>query len=228
MFDNIIIIDYRSTDRSLEICKEICPECKIITTRNEFFDIKTIDPEVMDIENELEGIKIVLNVTEFLICKVPVQSIFTENEQHSFSISSYGPYSENEYTDIRNDNELMQSLLNDDVGFHLESSRGVRQIHNFQNGNYTTGRHSTENPTTPTDDLYIIWFGFFPFNSETIKRKLQIKNNIPDSNKYGGFGSQHFLLEEEMISKNKENVKIGVPLKDINPELYEIIKSKYA
>ena len=37
MFDELIVVDYNSTDKSMEICKRICPECKIITTRNKCF-----------------------------------------------------------------------------------------------------------------------------------------------------------------------------------------------
>jgi hypothetical protein len=45
MFDDIIIVDYNSTDKSLDICKLICPRCKIIKTRNKFFDAEDIDKE---------------------------------------------------------------------------------------------------------------------------------------------------------------------------------------
>ncbi len=63
MFDEIIVVDYNSTDKSIEICKNICPNCKIIKTRNSHFDAVQIDLEFMDIENDIEGIKIVLNTT---------------------------------------------------------------------------------------------------------------------------------------------------------------------
>ena len=48
MFDNIVIIDFRSTDKSMEICKRIVPNCKIITTKNKYFDAENIDKEFMD------------------------------------------------------------------------------------------------------------------------------------------------------------------------------------
>ena len=69
MFDEIIVIDYNSTDKSIEICKNICPKCKIITTVNNYFGAKEIDEEFLSIENNIEGIKIVLNTTEFLFCE---------------------------------------------------------------------------------------------------------------------------------------------------------------
>jgi hypothetical protein len=38
----------------MEICKNICPNCKIIKTRNSHFDAVQIDLEFMDIENDIE------------------------------------------------------------------------------------------------------------------------------------------------------------------------------
>ena len=99
MFDDIIIVDYRSTDNSVEICKKICPNCKIITTRNESFDAENIDKEFMDLEKDIEGIKIVLNTTEFLFCEKPIKDIFNSYEKTpvSISIMCNSPYSKKQY-----------------------------------------------------------------------------------------------------------------------------------
>ena len=50
MFDHGILIDYNSTDRSVDIIREICPTWEIIDSRNELFDAVLIDKEVEDIE----------------------------------------------------------------------------------------------------------------------------------------------------------------------------------
>jgi len=76
LFENIVIIDYNSTDNSINICKSICPNATIINSRNKKFKIFDVDQEVMDIENGIEGFKIVLNTTEFLVSKNPLQEIF--------------------------------------------------------------------------------------------------------------------------------------------------------
>ena len=108
MFDEIIVIDYNSTDKSMEICKKICPECKIIKTRNEYFDAQEIDKEFMDIENTIEGIKIVLNTTEFLFCEKSIKDLFiSHTEPISYLITAVSPYSRNSY-DINN---LMMTLF---------------------------------------------------------------------------------------------------------------------
>ena len=67
IFDHGVMIDYHSTDRSVEIIKEICPTWDIVTSRNPNFQADNIDTEVMDIERDIEGWKICLNVTEQMI-----------------------------------------------------------------------------------------------------------------------------------------------------------------
>ena len=97
MFDDIIIIDYNSTDKSIEICKNICPNCKIITTRNQYFKAIDIDTEFMDIENNIDGIKIVLNTTEFLISEISIKNLFLNNDEISYGVKMITPYSKNTY-----------------------------------------------------------------------------------------------------------------------------------
>jgi len=62
-----VMIDYHSTDRSVEIIREICPTWDIVTSRNPDFQADKIDTEVMDIEKDIDGWKICLNVTEQMI-----------------------------------------------------------------------------------------------------------------------------------------------------------------
>ena len=53
MFDDILIIDYRSNDKSIDFCKKICQNCKIITTRNDMFEAEKVDKEMMDLEIQI-------------------------------------------------------------------------------------------------------------------------------------------------------------------------------
>jgi hypothetical protein len=223
IFDHGIIIDYRSTDSSLDICKEICPTWDIITTRNESFDAENVDLEVMDIEDKISGIKICLNVTEFLFSLKPIQEYFKDGSLLSYSIKLISPYSSNLYYPDNN-HELIQNLFNADITFH--NDRYTRQLHNFKNGNYTTGRHTTKNPAITNDkELHIIWFGYHPLNELLLKRKLQIKNNIPYTDIMKGYSSQHMYNMEDMLAVNADKVSCGMRLKDINPSLYEILTS---
>ena len=225
MFDELIIIDYNSTDKSIEICKNICPNCKIIKTRNQYFDAIEIDKEFMDIENTIEGIKIVLNTTEFIFCEKPIKDLFNNNKNPiSYSINAISPYSINNY-DINNNYDLFKNLLNKDVLNH--NDRGVRQLHNYNNGNYTAGRHSTKNNTIQTNEAHIIWFGYYPLNEKLLKRKLQIQQNIPQRDKDAGFGFQHLFDKNKMLTINNDKATSGIPFEIINKKLYDLLNEKY-
>jgi hypothetical protein len=223
MFDHGIIVDYRSTDKSVEICKQICPTWDIITTRNEMYAARDIDNEFMDIEDKIDGIKIMLNTTEFLFCKTSVKESFNlhgDNSQMSLSIRVISPYAKIAFDPSNLDN-LYVDLVNDTLIYKYD--RGFRYIHNYPNGNYEPGRHFTNNPTTDNYDMYIVWLGFFPFNEKLIKRKLQIKQNIPEEDRVQGFGRQHFYSRRDLLFLNYNKSIIGNSLKIVNPVLYNII-----
>ena len=225
MFDEMVVIDYNSTDKSLEICKSICPHCTIITTRNKYYDAEEVDKEYMDIEDSFEGIKIVLNTTEFLFCETNVRDLFiNDTEPVPYAIHVASPYSKNNY-DINSYKELFNNLFNDDIVYHFD--RGLRYIHNYSNGNYKIGRHLTNYNYIQTNKAHIIWFGYYPMNDRLMKRKLQIKNNIPQSDRDKGFGVQHFYDKETILYVNDKKSSSGISLQQLNPSLYNILESNY-
>ena len=219
MFDDIIIVDYKSTDKSIEICKKY-PKCRVITAKNKYFDAKKVDEEFMNLEDDIKGIKMVLNITEFLFCEKSIKEMFLDLSSISYGVKIISPYSKNFYN-INNNLELFKNLLNSDVVFHHD--RGVRQIHNFTNGNYTIGRHGTNNLNIVTNEMCIVWLGYYPLNDKLLNRKLQIKKNIPQKDREKGFGFQHFFTKEEMLFINNNKSNNGVSLKDINLSLYNKI-----
>lgn len=225
MFDEIIIVDYNSTDKSIDICKSICPECKIIKTRNQYFDAEDIDKEFMDLENSIEGIKIVLNTTEFLFCEKSIKDLFIHNiSPISYAVTCVSPYSKNSYN-INNNYELFTNLLNDDVVYHHD--RFTRQLHTFRNGNYGVGRHMTFNMALPTSEAYIIWLGFYPMNDKLLKRKLQIKQNIPQRDIDRGLGFHHLWSKTKLLEYLNEKINTGSSLKNINLKFYDLLNMKY-
>ena len=82
IFDHGILIDYHSTDNSVEICKKICPEWQVITSRNTCFDAQSVDREVMDLERDLQGWRMCLNVTEFLSGNISLLSTASAPTQY--------------------------------------------------------------------------------------------------------------------------------------------------
>jgi hypothetical protein len=63
MFDHGVIIDYGSTDNSINIIKEICPTWDIISPTEKFGSCVN---SIQSIEQKYSGWKIALNTTEFL------------------------------------------------------------------------------------------------------------------------------------------------------------------
>jgi hypothetical protein len=222
MFDDLIIIDYNSTDKSMEICKTIWPECKIITCNNHF-DAEENDVLIMNIENGIEGIKIFLNTTEFLLCETSVRDIFdTSSMLYRIRVST--PYSKN-YYDINTYDELFKNLLNDDILY--DHYRGYRYIHNHSNGDYHVGRHTTNHTFVDTDKAHIIWFGYYPMNDRLLERKLQIKPKMSQRDINENRGYQHKFTKEEMFNIMNNNLASSAkPLKEYNLGLYNLLNKK--
>ena len=61
------MIDYHSSDRSVEIIRSICPTWDIVPSRNTKFIGEVLGIEVQDLEESVSGWKVVLNVTEFIV-----------------------------------------------------------------------------------------------------------------------------------------------------------------
>lgn len=223
IFAHGIIIDYQSTDRSVEICKNICPHWEIRQSANHSFGACAVDREVQDIEKTIDGFKIVLNVTEYFI---PINaSLTTCDKQHTaLKMHVYAPYSlpESEFypKDLK---EFFNSMANEDVRFHIAHDRGYRIIHNHPEGKYNFGRHFSHLNPVHTDDYLIIWTGFYPMNEKMLARKLQIKDKIPLSDKIAGHGGQHMMDKAQMIQKNFQKYNIGKHIKHLNEKLYQYL-----
>lgn len=198
-FDSGIMIDYNSTDNSVNIIKSICPNWKIINSKNEYFSAKAVDNEVMEIEKELSGWKIALNVTEFLfgkyskLYKTDVDLIyipcfyFVDEIKNRISINKNLPLHEQLFFGI----DITETL----------NFRGCRLLHNSII-NYPCGRHFRNH--SYSDDFIIFNYGFSPMTSEIYKRKLQIQHKIPLKDKINGLGTEHTggldgLTEEKLM-----------------------------
>lgn len=226
MFDHGIILDYNSTDRSVEICKAICPTWEIRTTRNSHFEALSIDLEFMELEQTIEGVKVILNTTEFLLSERPIRDVFLGFPNPvCLSMTCYSPYSLEKKETPKDHSELFSNLLSEDVVFHKD--RGIRQIHSFNHGYYTMGRHDTLHPKIPIEDMYVIWFGYYPLNEQLLKRKLQIQENIPPIELEKKRGYHHFYSLEDHFRINGDKIITGLPLKKMNWSLFFHIERMY-
>jgi len=229
IFDNGIIIDYCSTDNSVQIIKQKCPHWTIVNTRNlsdgkPVFQSDLIDSEIHDIEKNIEGFKIVLNTTEFLFISQNFDISNYQNQNYCLAINSNSPYLLENYNP-ENINELIGSLLNNNLryGNNDRPGSGYRFLHNYSHGHYHPGRHLTNLPFNIIDDLQIVWLGYFPWNENLEKRKMQIANNVSQSDIAIGAGSQHLMSLECMKHHLSYFYNRSSPLTEININLYNIL-----
>lgn len=152
LFDHGILINRGSTDRSVEICKLFTPHWEIRDSKVLEFDAVLVDQEVMNIEKEITGWKMVLNTTEFLCCV----------DKHAF-FSSLATLGKNMYAirTILMVDDPTHGYTNPRYGIPLVKQRyhgriihpnppapyyGGRLIHNYFHGSYWAGRHWSPHP----------------------------------------------------------------------------------
>ena len=216
MFKHGIMIDYRSTDRSVEIIRELAPEWDIITTRNKYFDGPTIDTEVMDIESQISGWKVCLNTTEFIL--LPNLDEYLDEFERKFpglgavrttAVYMVDPPSlENDDIDFNRylvaqrfwgyfeDEQPSPMQWNPDSNFCVYPPRKSRLIHNKTHGAYQVGRHDTGHRAYKDPGLLLCWFNWSPYKYIS-KRKLQIFQNTSPGEQNNGLGKWLIDKEEE-------------------------------
>lgn len=208
IFDHGIMIDYHSTDRSAEIIREICPTWDIVTSRNKDFQADTIDREVNDIEAGIDGWKICLNVTEQLIGDYSILN----NEPKQLLVPSIFMVDCDRQNTVTYNKPLYEQKFD---GFMFSDSpqnffeRRSRSLHNVavrypENSTVecmAPGRHWN---TYNTDQLVTLYYGWCPFDSGQLGRKLQIQTQIPliDRQLNRGF---HHITNKETLTWRLEN-----------------------
>jgi hypothetical protein len=192
IFDHGVIIDWHSTDRSLEIVREMCPTWEIRTTTNATFGADEIDQEFMSVEREFEGYKMVLNTTEFLISSRPIRELLVDAPNCNYSVQGLGAISPDVGTYPATLREMM-----DRVERVNTTRRMYRSLFSYPDGRYGLGRHYPVHPITASIPAYVMWFGFYPWNEKAIARKLQIADRIPLHDRVRGYSYHHQWNREE-------------------------------
>ena len=207
MFDHGVMIDYHSTDRSAEIIREICPTWDIITSRNQDFQADNIDTEVMDIERQIDGWKIALNVTEQMVGDYSI----LDDKPGQWLLPTVFMV-DVDRTQVTQDLPLYEQKFQ---GFSFKDSqrdfleRRGRSIHNVP---VYYPPHNTQECMGPgrhyhtynTDQLVIFYYGWCPFDDGGIARKLQIQTQIPLIDRQRGWGFHH-ITNKETLTYRLEN-----------------------
>ena len=214
IFDHGIMINHKSTDSSVEIIKNITPAWDIVETSLTMFDAFMTDLEVMNIERQVSGFKIALNVTEFLMPAIPlieIEQFLLNNgrvgcaasgiicvDHNPAEIPVYEkPLVAQKYWGY-DDNLIVDQQARVNAGLSSRPFRN-RFYHSGEVGMYHPGRHSSwhQDSQLRINDLMIFHYGYAPWNESFKARKLQIKDKIPLSDLAKGFGDLHFKTRDE-------------------------------
>ena len=219
IFDHGIMIDYNSTDRSVEIIREYCPNWQIVTSKNKDFSPGPVDTEVEEHEHNLTGWRICLNATEFMVGNYHHlddrlnsaqaflgQWMFVDMERRD------EPYYLDVSRPIWEQRWHGYGIVKDFSANQSYGSvpRAPRSIHNYAFKYPSLGRHyPSESPTY--NDLTIFYMGYASLEEGSIKRKMQIQTQCPNS----GHGTNHqfnltqlldrFRKEQQPLSRNIKN-----------------------
>ncbi|MGE7883583.1 glycosyltransferase family 2 protein [Bacillus sp. NPDC094077] len=179
LFDHGILINRGSTDRSVEICRQFAPHWEVRDSRVPEFDAILVDQEVIDIEKEVPGWKMVLNTTEFLCCQNKSE-FFTSlisfhNQMHAIRLILMVDPLDSIYSKPRYSLPLVKQRYHGYFPYDPHLGCSWRLIHNYEHGSYTPGRHSSSYKFTVYPyPVFVLKFYFSPWNDAMRKRRLQI------------------------------------------------------
>jgi hypothetical protein len=205
-FDYGIMIDYNSTDKSKEIIEEICPHWKIVKTKNEYFDSDIIDREVEEYEKKIDGWRICLNTTEFLVGDYSVLDKSLKKQLYLGNLV----FVEDKITSLNKNIPIFYQVsnaynqVNDASGILHTGSRSFRSIHNYPIKYSNNGGRHFSGPIS-TNDLRIFYYGYLISIEEIILRKLQIQSKISDIeyNRYKHLNHPNITNREDFLNKIK-------------------------
>lgn len=186
IFDHGILIDYASTDRSRAIIKEICPNWIVLNSKERDFGAEACDRQVTEIERNLKGWRIALNVTEFIVGNT--NKLMSTTGICQYLLPSYKFYDWNPTGTLDKNLPLWNQLsraISYKTNFH---ARRARSLHNFNDIIYDTGRHWD---TYNCEDAVIFHFANCISCPEMLNRRLQIQYKVPVTDLLRNYGWQH-------------------------------------
>lgn len=220
IFDDAVMINHASTDRSLEIIKAKAPASwKVVDTQLPDFNAWANDLEVMEWEKTLPGWKMALNITEW-IWHPNFREYVARHERGFPGFDAVGLKSvvlvDTPGAPPVSDNPLWLDRHHGYIDLS-GAARRWRFLHRGDHGHYEIGRHGTQLAHHHDAEAYILWWGFAPW-PECMERKLQIQTRIPQSDKNAGFGFQHIQTEESLTAE--WNVQLGLSRELLDDPLF--------
>lgn len=201
-FESGILFDYGSTDRSVEIIRDICPHWQVRPSKNIYFDHIDCDIEIMEAESQLNpsSFRTSITCTEFIVGNIMkvLSDVSGIDKQVLMPVNYITGYDPN-------------GILSNKIPLWEQIKIGVpwqnvvprwfafcRSLHNFNNMKYTHGRHfKAKRLEHITTEIQILKVSNVLVGQEMIKRRLQTNAKIsPRSRKTSGVATQHTLTED--------------------------------
>jgi hypothetical protein len=215
LVDRVIAVDFDSTDRSVELIRDLAPKWEIIKSKNKDFNAWDLDLYMMEIERGVEGERYcwVTNITEFLMTP-DLHSYLDLKEEQGHSMIAFDSVVMVDHP-AHNQDKVDKNTQLYFQKFHgyidrEHRTRRYRYIHRNRDGNYHIGRHGTNHGSVYDPNLLLTWWGWSPMNDETRKRKLQIQTRIPEVDKQRLLGKEHVLTPEQLEERYNEQVNMGI------------------
>ncbi len=228
-FDQGILIDYNSTDRSVEICRELAPHWEVVRTPFDTFAALKLDFEVMQHEARYpDAWKVALNTTEFLVGSGLDRAIDRMDREKVLGGWIPGavmvdtdpdsvPSADLPLTEQKTSGFWENSFDFVQIGSTwLNKPYRSRLLHRYLMGAYTPGRHESFLPDIVHLDQSEIgnwWYGFSPWNREFLMRKLQIRDQVDPLDVKASMGFQHMMADSEVQKVYETLQPFSSPLK---------------
>lgn len=223
-FDQGILIDYHSTDRSVEICRGICPDWPVFTSMNQYFDAAACDYEIEFYERQVQGWRIALTTTEFIVGNLDKLMNDSPIRQQYFvpgiRFTAWNPAGHLDPA------KPLWHQIHTGIDYHDNpTAHQCRSLHNFTDIKYTTGRHYLPHNT---QDAMIFHYAHCLIGEPMIRRRLQIQHKISPSDKELGLGNHHYINTAGMDIHGLEHMHkswIAVGEKDCSGLMANVLNS---
>lgn len=197
-FDFGLLINYGSTDRSVEIIKEICPNWQVFDSVHQYFDARNCDTEISFYESQMPGWKIALTVTEFIVGDIDKLSINTPSRMQWY-IPGIRFTGWDLHKEFDRSKPLWEQHTNG-ISYKVDPmAHQCRSYHNFNDLKYPPGRHFLP---FNTEDALIFHYAHAIIGPEMLERRLSLQHKISPADKVEGLGVHHYA-DKDGLDVNK-------------------------
>lgn len=228
MFDTGILINWHSTDNSVDICKELVPDWKIITPKGKTFSTVNGDEESTKAERLLGKMwKCSLNATEFFLCSNmdTLIQVATSNKYRVVYPARVAVLVDKPDSIGRTIDQDKSLILQCKEGIITPCRRKIaglkdikpyvydglkldgdgnwtcvhhRVFHNHEHGRYTKGFHRSKHANHLIGSDYMIAWFLYAPWEQVRHRIYQWKGQKPESDLKKGWGTHHFRTPKQV------------------------------